>query len=96
LHGAKALPLLAVQECGAFFDGLSARGGSRQRAEPAERRCTTALPRSVWWLSGARSALVVMSASCGVVGLNRSKAKPGDYLNVRLAGTPAGRFAAFT
>ena len=37
-----------------------------------------------------------MSASCGVVGLNRSKAKPGDYLNVRLAGTPAGRFAAIT
>ena len=37
-----------------------------------------------------------MSASCGVVGLNRSKAKPGDYVNVRLAGTPAGRFAAIT
>ncbi len=96
MHGAKALPLLAVQECGAFFDGLSARGGSRQRTEPAERRCTTALPRSVWWLTGAQSALVVMSASCGVVGLNRSKAKPGDYLTVRLAGTPAGLFAAFT
>ena len=30
-----------------FYDGLTARGGSRQRAE---RRCPTALPRRVLWM----------------------------------------------
>ena len=47
-HGAKALPLLAVRECDTVLRMvLTARGGSRQLAEPAERRCPTALLRLV-------------------------------------------------
>jgi len=118
LHGEKALPLLAVRECGTVLCMVDCEG----RQSAASGACGASLsdcPAPACFvdggLLGARSALDVLGASCGVVGLGRSTAKPGwslrrsgiqgalpfrggagDFLEIRLAGTPAGRFAAFT
>ena len=125
LHGEKALPLLAVRECGTvLWLSVGLWGlwwvdceGRQSAASGACGASLTDCPAPVCFvvdgLLGARSALDVLGASCGMVGLRQEHGEAGlepaperyrgalpfrggagDYLNIRLAGTPAGRFAA--
>ena len=89
LHGEKALPLLAVQECGTvLWLSVGLWGlwwvdceGRQSAASGACGASLTDCPAPVCFvvdgLLGARSALDVLGASCGVVGLRQEHGEAG-------------------